>query len=135
MAYQSDDSGKYEIYVRPFSGQGGGKWQISTGGGQLAIWSRNGRELFFESLDNHIMVVDYTAIGDSFTVVGKPRVWSDTQIGGVIGGSIQNYDLDRDGRRFVVFLRERPAAQSGPLHVTFLLNFFDELRRRVPAGK
>jgi predicted Ser/Thr protein kinase/WD40 repeat protein len=136
IAYQSDDTGKYEIYVRPFSGPRGGKWQISTGGGQLAIWSRNGRELFFETLDNHIMVVNYTTSGNSFTVVGKPHVWSDTQIGGVTGSSIQNYDLAQDGKHFVVFLREKaPVAQSGPLHVTFLLNFFDELRRRAPVGK
>ena len=82
------------------------------------------------------MVVNYITSGDSFTVVGKPHVWSDTQIGGVTGSSIQNYDLAQDGKHFVVFLREKaPVAQSGPLHVTFLLNFFDELRRRVPAGK
>jgi Tol biopolymer transport system component len=133
VAYQSDESGKYEIYVRPFPGPGG-KWQISTGGGQLVIWSRNGRELFFESFDNHIMVVDYTSTGDSFTIVGKPRVWSDRQIGGVTGGGIQNYDLAPDGKRFVVFLRDEVAAQTGSVHTTFLLNFFDELRRRAPAG-
>jgi Tol biopolymer transport system component len=132
IAYQSDESGKNEVYVRPFPGPGG-KWQISTGGGQLPIWSRNGRELFFETLDNHIMVVDYAAGSDSFTL-GKRRVWSEKQIGGVTGGGIQNYDLAPDGKRFVVFLPEAPAAQSGSLHVTFLLNFFDELRRRLPAS-
>jgi hypothetical protein len=101
----------------------------------LAIWSRNGRELFFESLDNHIMVVNYTTSAVSFTVVGKPRVWSDKQIGGVTGSGIQNYDLTPDGTRFVVFLRgEVPATHSETLDVTFLLNFFDELRRRIPAG-
>ncbi len=48
IAYQSDESGRYEVYVRPFPGPGG-KWQISNSGGMLPIWSRNGRELFFQN--------------------------------------------------------------------------------------
>ena len=50
----------------------GGKWQISNSGGVYPMWSRNGRELFFETLDNHIMVAAYTVKGDSF-VADKPR--------------------------------------------------------------
>jgi Tol biopolymer transport system component len=67
IAHTSSESGRYEVYVRPFPGPGG-KWQISTGGGLLPIWSRNGRELFYETLtpDNRIMVSTYTAKADSF---------------------------------------------------------------------
>ena len=46
IAYKSDESGRFEVYVRPFPGPGG-KWQISNAGGKLPIWSRNSRELFF----------------------------------------------------------------------------------------
>ena len=63
IAYTSDESGRFEVYVRPFQGSGGGKWQISTGGGAYSFWSRDGRELYFMTLDNHIMVADYTAKG------------------------------------------------------------------------
>ena len=60
IAYASNESGRYEVYVRPFPGgapSGSGKWQISTGGGFHPIWSRDGRELFYETLsDNRIMV-------------------------------------------------------------------------------
>jgi hypothetical protein len=45
--------------------------------------------LFYETLDNHIMVADYTAKGESFALAGKPRIWSSKQIGGVVGGNIQ----------------------------------------------
>ena len=78
------------------------------------------------------MVTDYTANGDSFSP-GKPRVWSDQQIHR--SGFIRPLDLHPDGKRFAVF--ERPATENtnGNLHVTFLLNFTDELRRRAPATK
>jgi predicted Ser/Thr protein kinase len=131
LAYTSEDSGRYEIYVRPFPGPGG-KWQISTSGSLYAFWSRDGRELFYETFDNHIMVVDYTTKGDSF-LPGKPRLWSEEQIYDT--GTV-NASLAPDGKRFAVFPRPETAEEgNGSLHVTFLLNFFDELRRRVPAGK
>ena len=82
MAYSSDESGTYQVYVRAFPDKGG-KWQISNSGGTYPMWSRNGHELFFETLDNHIMVAAYTVKGDSF-VADKPRVWSEKQIGGAV---------------------------------------------------
>jgi Tol biopolymer transport system component len=130
IAYRSDESGRSEIYVLPFPG-GGGKWQISTGGGLYGIWSNNGRELFYEALDNRIMVVDYTVNGDSF-VPGKPRLWSNKQIFNPGAG---NLALAPDGKRFAVFPMPEPTpGDKSPVHVTFLLNFFDELKRRLPPG-
>jgi Tol biopolymer transport system component len=99
LAYSSNESGAYELYVRPFPGPGG-KSQISTGGG-YPIWSRNGRQLFFLSSDWRIMVAEYTARGDSFTA-GKPQVWSQKNL--VWGGGNYTYDLAPDGKRFAVFL-------------------------------
>jgi serine/threonine-protein kinase len=131
IAYRSNESGGYEIYVRPFPGPGA-KCPISTGGGLYAFWSKNGRELFYESPDHRVMVVDYTANGDSF-VTGKPRLWSDTHI---FYPGVSNLDLAPDGKRFAVFpAPETAGPEKGSVHVTFLLNFFDELRRRVPAGR
>ena len=78
------------------------------------------------------MVSSYTAKADSFAP-DKPRPWSNTQISGRAG--IWNLDLAPDGKRFAVFPRpEATGEQKGSVHVTVLLNFFDELRRRVPAG-
>jgi Tol biopolymer transport system component len=135
IAYTSNESGRNEVYVRPFSGvapSGSGKWQISTSGGRYPIWSRKDRELFYNS-DNHIMVAAYTVRADSFAT-DKPRPWSNTQIREPAG--IWNLDLAPDGKRFAVFLRpDAIGEQKGSVHVTVLLNFFDELRRRVPAGK
>ena len=94
------------------------------------MWSRNGHELFFETLDNHIMVAAYTVKGDSF-VADKPRVWSEKQIGG-LPSPARNVDLAPDGKRIVALMPvETAEAQKAQNHVIFLENFFDEVRRRT----
>lgn len=127
IAYQSNESGSEQIYVRPFPGPGG-HWQVSTGGGQFPIWSPNRRELFFQNLANQTMSVEYTATGGSFDA-GMPRVWSDGHLLGTV--QVPTLDLAPDGKRFV----GPPFDAAGvrpTVHVTFLINFFDELKRRMP---
>jgi serine/threonine-protein kinase len=133
LAYSSNESGSNQVYVRAFPDRGG-KWQISSGGGLYLEWARNGRELFFRTDDNRVMVVAYTVKEDSF-VADKPRVWSDKQLAdaGVAG---INYALAPDGKRIVALMpAEAPVQPQAQSHVIFLENFFDDLRRRVPAGK
>jgi len=130
IAYMSNDSGTMEIYVRAFPDRGG-KWLVSNNGGVLAVWSRNGRELFYRTADQRIMVVTYTAKGDSF-VVDKPHLWTEKRLADT--STIQNLDITPDGKRFVVLLPAEGMEEQKPQnHVTFLQNFFDELRRRVPV--
>ena len=124
LAYHSNESGRDEVYVRPFPGPGG-KWQISTGGGDTPNWSKKAPELFYRGGEG-MMVASYIANGEAF-VASKPRLWVEKKDLG------QAFDLAPDGKRFVVLLSEA-SEQKGPQHVTFLLNFFDELRRRAPAG-
>jgi len=132
IAYESDESGQSEIYIRPYP-PSRGRWQISTGGGMSPMWSQTGRELFYVSPDSHIEVVDYTADANSF-MPGKARVWSSEQIREQ--DTNPTLDLHPDGKRFAVFPRaESPEADEGSTHVTFLLNFFDEVRRKVAVGK
>jgi serine/threonine-protein kinase len=79
------------------------------------------------------MAAGYTAKGDSFAAA-KPRVWSEIRLKDSADSS--NYDLAPDGRRLAAFLAgDESSDQKPPTHLTFLLNFFDELRRRAPAGK
>ena len=133
LAYASEESRRREVYVQPFPGPGG-KVPISTDGGGFPQWSPNGRELFFLSPDRRIMVVDYTIKGNSF-LPSVPRLWSKQQIllkSG--GGPFQSYALAPDGKRFAVILyADGTTEHLNPLHQTFLLNFGDELSRRVPA--
>jgi Tol biopolymer transport system component/predicted Ser/Thr protein kinase len=129
IAYRSNESGINEIYVRPFPASRGGKLQISSGGGMYALWSGKGRELFYETGDNRIMAVDYTVEGDSFQP-GKPRAWCDQPL---FFAGTSNLDLAPDGKRFVVLAPPDMApGEKGTVHVTMLLNFLDELKRRIP---
>ncbi len=133
LAYASNESGTEEVYVRAFPAQGG-KLQISTGGGSYPIWSRKEHKLFFLTPDWRIMVLDYAVNGGSF-VPGKPEMWSPKSL--VYVGGLYPYDLAPDGKRFAVVLdaaapeQEQKRTES----VIVLLNFFDELRRKVPGGK
>jgi serine/threonine-protein kinase len=131
IAYTSDETGQIEVYVRPFPGPGG-KWQVSTGGGSVPIWSNDGRELFYASLDERIMVTEYVVKGDSFSNT-KPRLFSDIQIN---DNGNRYFDVHPDGKRFAVFPRlEAGTEKQGNLHITFMLNFADELRRIAPISK
>ena len=93
-------------------------------GGGTPIWSRNGRELFYLA-DRQIMVSDYTVRGSSFEA-SKPRLWSKQRL---LPTAFMSFDLAPDGRQSAVV----PDSSVSPteVRVTMLLNFFDELRRRV----
>ena len=79
------------------------------------------------------MVAEYEVLGDSFAP-GRPHRWSDLQIQRP-ADFIRNFGLAPDGRRFAVIPRPDEAASKASLHVNFLLNFFDELRRRIPEAE
>ena len=132
IAYLSDESGTFEVYVRPFPGPGG-KWQISTGRGDSPEWSRNGKELFYKTQGQKIMVVSYTSAGGSFHA-DKPRLWSPGQF--TDRGVHINFSVHPDGKRFAVLKAGNAETPPPPTNkVNFIFNFFDELRRKVSAGK
>jgi serine/threonine-protein kinase len=131
VAYQSNESGRFEVYVRPFPGPGG-KWQISTDGGTVPTWSRTRPEIFYASPDNRLMVASYTVEGNSFKA-DKPRVWSERRF--MPRPRNRSFDLHPDGERFVLAaaLENESAVKQDKL--VFIFNFFDELRRIAPPMK
>jgi serine/threonine-protein kinase len=136
LAYDSSESGIYEVYVRPFSEQSGRpsaiKWQVSNGGGYNGRWSPNGHELFY-SINNRIMVVTFATHDDRF-VADTPRVWSEREM--FTGAVMPTFDVTPDGERLAVEV-PTPSAnnQSTGHHVTLVLNFFDDLRRIAPLSR
>jgi serine/threonine protein kinase/Tol biopolymer transport system component len=133
LAYASNDSGTYQVYVRAFP-DNGGKWPVSIDGGSLPMWSRTSKELFFRSGNNQIMVAGYTANGDSF-VPDKPRLWSEKRTAS-FGIITPTADLAPDGKHIAAIMpSELPEEQRAQSHVIFLENFFDEVRRRAPVSK
>jgi Tol biopolymer transport system component len=128
LAYISDESGRYEVYVQPYPGPGG-KWQISTEGGTEPVWNTNGRELFYRSGDK-MMAVDITT--QPGFAAGKPRMLFEGQYQPT-PVTFPNYDVAPDGQRFLM-LKPVDQAQAAPTQINVVLNWFEELKRRVPAG-
>ena len=132
IAYHSHESGRNEVYVRPFPGPSG-RSQISTGGGTYPTWSRTADELFY-SVDGQIMVAPFAVEENTFRVQ-KPRLWSDGRYLERPGN--RGFDLHPEGDRFAVAVA--PAAQqrsdSRQDRVVFISSFFDELRKIAPATR
>jgi serine/threonine protein kinase len=129
LAYISDESGRFEIYVQPYPGPGG-KWQISTEGGTEPVWNRNGRELFYRS-GGRMMAVDI-ATQPSFTA-GKPRMLFEGQYAPT-PITFPAYDVTPDGQRFLM-LKPSEQAEVAKTQINVVLNWFEELKQKVPTGK
>jgi serine/threonine-protein kinase len=132
LVYASSESGTFHVFVRPFpeGANGAGQAQISSTPGRFPLWSRTKKEIYYVTLDGHIMMTPYVINGRAFAP-GRPELWSQATIG-LTGVGIP-WDIAPDGKRFVVFPGvEMAGGEKANLHATFLLNFFDELRRKLP---
>ena len=128
IAYGSNESGSWEVYVRPFPDRGE-RVQVSVGGGRIPFWSPNGHELIYRTDDQRIMFVTYRTHGDSF-VAQKVRPWSSTRLADT--GVLANLDLASDGQRFVLLTpATTPEGQQSENHATFMLNFPSEVAKRL----
>jgi Tol biopolymer transport system component len=124
MAYVSNESGPFEVYVRPYPGPDR-KLQVSIRGGTHPKWNPNGKELFYRT-GNKMMVVEVsTRSGD--IALSQPRVLFEQRFAFGAAMSIANYDVSPDGQRFVMV---KDDSSSGRLNI--VLNWFEELRRLVP---
>jgi serine/threonine protein kinase len=122
VAYVSNESGTTEIYIRPFSGPGGRK-RVTPNGGELPIWARNGRELFFIK-DKALMSVGIDANGGASTaerVVFEPSATGDS-----VNPNAPVYDVMPDGQHFVISLAPPSAL---PPHYGVIVNWFEEVKR------
>jgi eukaryotic-like serine/threonine-protein kinase len=136
LAYESNQSGRSEVYVQPFPGPGP-RELVSTDGGAQPAWSPNGRELFYRASGPgpmmRMMAVDVT-LGHAFAA-GKPRVlWEAmrTRYPGGTGG--RTYDVAPDGRRFLMIQQRDSAPQPPVTHVVLVQNWLEELTRLVPKN-
>ncbi len=128
IAYGSDQSGQFEVYVRPFPNVDDGHWQVSTSGGTQPVWSPNGRELFYRGSGNLMVAPIETeptfARGTPEPVLSTSRYTS--------GGSPRSYDISPDGRRFLL-IRRAADDTSPPAQIVVIQNWFEELKQRVPV--
>ena len=133
IAYQSNESGEYEVYVRPFPDVETGRWQISTDGGGQPLWSRDGRELFFLTPTGTLMTV---AVGPGIPFKAGPplKLFERPFLDFGVVNSPRIYDVALDGKRFVmrktVAGADQTATEPG---LVVVQNWTEELKRLVPA--
>ena len=134
IAYFSNEAGGHsdDVYVRPFPGPGG-KWRVSTEGGEFPRWSTTAHELLFLGRSK-IMFTPYTVVGDSFRAA-KPQIWSPTGIRALFKeGSPDNnvgFDLHPDCKRLAVVAAQNQSVTQDK--VVFVFDFFDYLRKIAPG--
>jgi eukaryotic-like serine/threonine-protein kinase len=122
LAYSSDESGRSEIYIRPFNGApaGPGKIQLSTGGGDFPVWRRDGREIFFMSVDDFIYGVDLSKLASARTVAAPVKLFRacpQTMPSATAGSDTPYfYTFDtQDGNRFLIDCRVSAPGQFAVL--------------------
>jgi len=136
LAYQSNESGQDEIYVRPFPNVTGGRWQVSSGGGQPA-WARSGRELFYIDSTTQALMSVAVQTSPAFSS-GTPVRLFDTRPYYSLGVS-RAYDVSADGEKFLMIKSVAATGDRGStptsMAMTVVLNWFEELRARVLVTK
>ncbi|MDA2923602.1 winged helix-turn-helix domain-containing protein [Acidobacteria bacterium AH-259-L09] len=129
IAYTSDESGRMEVYVRPFPNVEEGKWQISSDGGITPVWGPNGRELFYRN-GEAMMVVSIET--EPTFAPGSPEVLF---TGRYFSGTGRHYDISPDGQRFLMIKEQQTEETSARDELVIVLNWFEELKRLVPTGE
>ena len=128
IAYGSNESGSWEVYVRPFPDRGE-RMQVSVDGGRIPFWSPNGHELLYRTDDQRIMVRAYRTKGNLF-ILQELRSWSPSRLADT--GVLANLDLTSDGQRFAMLTPASTVeSRQSENHATFMLNFSSEVQRRL----
>jgi serine/threonine-protein kinase len=128
FAYLSHESGRPEIYVRPFPGASEGRWQVSVNGGTGPGWAPSGRELFYLSSENALMSVAVQPSETTFRA-GTPTKLLEAKY--AAPGELGTYAVSPDGRRFLM-MKETDVFEptAAPVSMIVVLNWFEELRSR-----
>ena len=128
VSYSSNESGTMEVYVRPFPASSGGKWLVSSGGGNQARWRPDGKEIFYIAPSGALMAAELNATGSALEV-GSPKLLFRTQILGGLGAGAAGawrYAVSKDGQRFLINSAPEQVA-SAP--VTVRTNWMTELKK------
>jgi serine/threonine-protein kinase len=129
LAYQSNESGPFQVIVRPFPQIDDGKWTISTGGGSSPIWSRDGKELFYHDEADRMVAVPVDTSGPTFTW-GAAQTLFDIKATTTVPE--RSSDVSLDGRRFL-FVKEDTSAQTPEIVV--VLDWLEELKAKMPPAR
>jgi Tol biopolymer transport system component/tRNA A-37 threonylcarbamoyl transferase component Bud32 len=133
LAYESNESGRFEIFVRPYPEVNRGRWQASTTGGTRPLWAPNGQELLYASPTGALMRVGVER-GPSWAETPPTQVVKEGYV--TIPGSLsgRSYDIATDGGRFLLIKESRDADQTAaPASLIVVQHWLEELKRLVPT--
>jgi serine/threonine-protein kinase len=133
LAYESNRSGAYEVYVQPFPDVDRGLWLVSTGGGTQPLWARNGGELFYVAPDGALMGAPVEARGSVWWAGPAMRLVEGRYFSGGQGTTVRQYDVSADGQRFLMMKIEARDTNAAP-SINVVQNWFEELKQRVPTN-
>ena len=129
IAYQLDESGRYEIYVGPFPRVDNGRWQVSMAGGTRPVWARNGRELFYLDASNTLSAVPVSTSGPTISI-GIPAKLFDTTY--VQPNPARHFDVSADGQQFLMLKAIATGDPNAtPVSIVLVEHWFEELKQRV----
>ena len=134
IAYHSNESGEFQVYVRPFPNVNSGKTLISTAGGTRAAWARNGRELFYLDKTGAMTAVTVKASDSNFSASAPVKLFDSSYIQGssVLGLDLRAYDVSPDGRRFLMLkLDEAGPTETSLSTMVIVSNWMTEVKRRL----
>jgi serine/threonine-protein kinase len=130
LAYTTDESGRTEVFVRPFPEVTAARLQVSTAGGTEPVWSHSGRELFYRSRDHKIMAA-LISVTPSVSVRSQQALFDDRPYKREAFGIHADYAVSPDDKRFLMIRHE--ASENSPL--VLVLNWVDEVRARLGASR
>ena len=136
LAYESNASGQYEIYVRPFPDVDSGRWQVSTEGGEKPLWAPDGGELFYVAPGGEVMAVPVQTeptftLGNGEVVVEGQYFFGPTGL----GPAGRAYDIAPDGQHFLMIKEGSGSGETAaPTSIVVVEHWFEELKARVPAN-
>jgi serine/threonine-protein kinase len=128
LAYEADDSGPFQINVRPFPNVESGHWRVSVG--TQPLWARGGQELFYVAPDGALMSVA-VAGGPAWSAGAPTKVFEGRYVGGTDGPFPRNYDIAADGKRFLMIKASGSDATGAPPQIVVVQHFDQELKQRV----
>jgi serine/threonine-protein kinase len=134
IAYDSNASTRFEVYVRPYPDVAAGQWQVSTAGGTRPLWAHSGRELFDLGPDGALMRVPVEP-GATWAAGVPTRLLAGQYLDGdSVTISSRTYDISLDDRRFLM-IKEGETRDAGGPSLIVVQNWFEELKRLVPATR
>jgi serine/threonine-protein kinase len=127
LAYRSAETGRSELYVRPFPNVSGGRWQISTNGGANPRWAPNGREIFYLEPSGALMAVRVEANERTFSNGAPTKLFDAPSASGA------GFTVHPDGQRFLM-VKDAPRDPNAPVpQIVVVVGWFEELKSRLPT--